>query len=363
MLTPGVCYCCKSALVPTSRGVLAAWRHVYAGNMRDIAFSWLARPGGRAIAGPTRVTRMAGRSTAARMTARRWPPARRPRAHRVAHGDSRRRADGRPLLCRHRRRRCGSRAQRVPTLGAPKPSHPQVAVDGTGRLFVAWDEVLERRAHAPLRSSPTSGDGGTLRFAPAPAAHRYPVAPLRRSSRSWHVLPRRPLRDGVRRRARRRPRQPRALGHVAAAHLRVRRRRTSRCARSAARRRSHGAPLRRSGTLRQVLRRSGARPVADADTRHRGADLTPGQAVADIGAGTGYFSVRLALSATPTVFAVDLEPTMVEHLTNRAKAEHLATCTRCRPRRRVPTFPSRSTSCSSSTPTITSAIARRIFQR
>jgi protein-L-isoaspartate O-methyltransferase len=40
--------------------------------------------------------------------------------------------------------------------------------------------------------------------------------------------------------------------------------------------------------------------------------LRPGQAVADIGAGTGYFSVRLAGSpATPTVYAVDIEPSMV----------------------------------------------------
>lgn len=52
--------------------------------------------------------------------------------------------------------------------------------------------------------------------------------------------------------------------------------------------------------------------------------LGPGQAVADIGAGTGYFSVRLARSsAKPTVYAVDLEPKMIEHLTARASAEHL----------------------------------------
>ena len=50
--------------------------------------------------------------------------------------------------------------------------------------------------------------------------------------------------------------------------------------------------------------------------------LKPGQKVADIGAGTGYFSMRLAASpATPTVFAVDIEPSMVAHLTKRATAE------------------------------------------
>ncbi len=56
--------------------------------------------------------------------------------------------------------------------------------------------------------------------------------------------------------------------------------------------------------------------------------LRPGQKVADIGAGTGYFSVRLArAAAAPKVFAVDLEPKMVEHLTKRAAAEGLKNIT------------------------------------
>jgi ubiquinone/menaquinone biosynthesis C-methylase UbiE len=52
--------------------------------------------------------------------------------------------------------------------------------------------------------------------------------------------------------------------------------------------------------------------------------LKPGMSVADIGAGTGYFSMRLAkTSADLTVFAVDIEPAMVTHLKNRAMSEHL----------------------------------------
>jgi cyclopropane fatty-acyl-phospholipid synthase-like methyltransferase len=44
-----------------------------------------------------------------------------------------------------------------------------------------------------------------------------------------------------------------------------------------------------------------------------------GQAVADIGAGTGYFSMRLAkLPAALTVYAVDIEPSMVQYLKDRA---------------------------------------------
>ena len=53
--------------------------------------------------------------------------------------------------------------------------------------------------------------------------------------------------------------------------------------------------------------------------------LRPGQIVADIGAGTGYFSTRLARAATrPMVFAVDIEPAMVGYLTKRAATEGLS---------------------------------------
>jgi SAM-dependent methyltransferase len=52
--------------------------------------------------------------------------------------------------------------------------------------------------------------------------------------------------------------------------------------------------------------------------------LQRGQAVADIGAGTGYFSSKLAKSpAAPTVDAVDIEPAMVAYLTARAAKEGL----------------------------------------
>ena len=52
--------------------------------------------------------------------------------------------------------------------------------------------------------------------------------------------------------------------------------------------------------------------------------LKPNAVAADIGAGTGYFSMRFA-RALPRgkVYAVDLEPDMVKHLAARAKREHL----------------------------------------
>jgi len=52
--------------------------------------------------------------------------------------------------------------------------------------------------------------------------------------------------------------------------------------------------------------------------------LKPGQIVADVGAGTGYFSVRLAKSAAaPKVYAADIEPSMVSYLRERAAKEGL----------------------------------------
>ena len=48
--------------------------------------------------------------------------------------------------------------------------------------------------------------------------------------------------------------------------------------------------------------------------------LKPDSVVADLGAGTGYFSMRLAhMTPKGKVYAVDLEPAMVKHLAERAK--------------------------------------------
>lgn len=56
--------------------------------------------------------------------------------------------------------------------------------------------------------------------------------------------------------------------------------------------------------------------------------LAPSASVADIGAGTGYFSVRLA-KAVPsgTVYAVDVEASMLDHIRKRAMAEHISNIT------------------------------------
>ena len=55
-ITGGVCYCCKTAIADAADGsIYLAWRHVYPGNFRDIAFT-LSHDGGKTFAPPVRVS-------------------------------------------------------------------------------------------------------------------------------------------------------------------------------------------------------------------------------------------------------------------------------------------------------------------
>ena len=58
-------------------------------------------------------------------------------------------------------------------------------------------------------------------------------------------------------------------------------------------------------------------------------DLKPGMVVADIGAGSGYYSTRIAKRVGPTgrVYATDIQPGMIEILERRIKNEGLANIT------------------------------------
>jgi len=58
-------------------------------------------------------------------------------------------------------------------------------------------------------------------------------------------------------------------------------------------------------------------------------ELKPGMVVADIGAGSGYYTSRMAKLVGPTgrVFATDIQPGMIEILTRRIQAEGLANAT------------------------------------
>jgi len=68
--------------------------------------------------------------------------------------------------------------------------------------------------------------------------------------------------------------------------------------------------------------------------------LKAGDSVADIGAGTGYFTVRLAKSpGAPKVIASDIEPNMVQHLQHRAMQEGLKNVVALRASAESPNLP------------------------
>lgn len=70
-------------------------------------------------------------------------------------------------------------------------------------------------------------------------------------------------------------------------------------------------------------------------------DLKPGMVVADIGAGSGYYTSRLSelVGATGRVYATDIQPGMIELLTRRIQAEGLANVTPVLGRMDEPTLP------------------------
>lgn len=152
-LVKGVCYCCKVAMAATpAGGIYAAWRHVYPGNIRDIAFI-SSSDGGLRFGAASRVSaddwHLAGcpddgpaMSVDDRGTAHLiWPTViggSQPEGA-LFYASS---ADGRSFAPR----------VRIPTLGSPRPMHPQVLAVSPDRIVVAWDEVMNGIRQAAVRS-------------------------------------------------------------------------------------------------------------------------------------------------------------------------------------------------------------------
>jgi hypothetical protein len=139
----GVCYCCKTALTTDDAGaVYAAWREVYQGNVRDIAFT-KSTDGGRTFAPPIRVSDdnwvldgcpENGPAIAVDSTKRIhivWPT--------LVPGAT---PNGPPTLgLFYAVSADGSRftpRQQIPTGGVPR--HPEIAMGSSGQIIVVWDE-------------------------------------------------------------------------------------------------------------------------------------------------------------------------------------------------------------------------------
>jgi hypothetical protein len=148
----GVCYCCKTALAIAPDGALyAAWRHVYPGNLRDMALT-VSRDGGKSFSAAARVSEdgwaingcpddgpamaVDGEGTVHLV----WP---------TVIGESS--PEGALFYASTRDGRTFTPRTRIPALGSPKPSHPQILVDSLRRVVVAWDEFVDGRRVAAIR--------------------------------------------------------------------------------------------------------------------------------------------------------------------------------------------------------------------
>ena len=162
-LVAGVCYCCKTALaVGAGQAVYAAWRHVYPGNIRDIAFI-ASRDGGRSFDAPIRVSEDIwaingcpddGPAIAVDQSGQvhlAWPT--------VVGGAN---PEGALFYASSRDGRTFTPRTRIPTLGSARPTHPQIVADRRGGITVAWDELLDGRRVAAARAVLTTGQGVTF---------------------------------------------------------------------------------------------------------------------------------------------------------------------------------------------------------
>jgi hypothetical protein len=179
-LTAGVCYCCKTAMAHGADGTIyIAWRHVYPGNMRDIAFT-VSRDGGQTFSAPVRVSEDHwsiagcpddGPSMTVDATGRVhvvWPTV-------VTASDGSMQKsifhsmtnDGQTFTPR----------VVIPHGEAIQHNHPQVAATGADAIMVVWDGYIGGAPHV-FRALGSLDDGGVMQFKKFdedPAPGNYPV--------------------------------------------------------------------------------------------------------------------------------------------------------------------------------------------
>ncbi len=181
-VTGGVCYCCKTAIVSGGADALyVAWRHVYPGNLRDIAFA-ASRDGGRTFSAPVRVSEDKWHLEGcpddgpAMVTDARgrihivWPTVVNENGGPVKVLFYASSADGKVF---------GPR-QRIPAFDsaqAAQANHPQLAIDGRGRLLATWDEMRSgtRRVMTALGTADAAGRVTFARGTALAEVGSYPV--------------------------------------------------------------------------------------------------------------------------------------------------------------------------------------------
>jgi hypothetical protein len=160
-ITGGVCYCCKTTLAAGSNGsIYAAWRQVYAGNIRDIAFT-MSSDGGRTFAPPIRVSEDGWVLDGCPENGPAMLVDRGQRVHVVwptlvgAAG-----SDDEALALFYAASRDGRQftpRQQLATEGVPR--HVQIAMAPGGALVVAWDEAANGTRHVAIARGTPDANG------------------------------------------------------------------------------------------------------------------------------------------------------------------------------------------------------------
>jgi hypothetical protein len=175
-ITRSVCYCCKTSLVTGADGAMyGVWRHVYPGDLRDMALT-VSRDGGRTFSSPVRVSEDGwefdgcpdnGPSVAVDASRRvhvAWPApldVKNPTAMSLFYATS---GDARRFTPR----------VRIPTEG--NAGHVQILSADDGRPLIAWDESASGgRTVRFARVAATAGGAVTFEPASSVGAGKYPA--------------------------------------------------------------------------------------------------------------------------------------------------------------------------------------------
>jgi hypothetical protein len=160
-VTGGVCYCCKTALVTTGDSIYAAWRHVYPGNLRDMAFS-MSRDGGRTFSAPLRVSEDKWALEGCPDDGPAMAVDRQNRIHIVwptlVAGST---AAAEPNIALfYAMSTDGTRftaREQIPTEGTPH--HPRIAIGADNALTIAWDELVSGARQVAIGRAAIDGEG------------------------------------------------------------------------------------------------------------------------------------------------------------------------------------------------------------
>ncbi len=178
-ITRSVCYCCKTSLIATGDGsVYGVWRHVYPGDLRDMALT-VSRDGGNTFGAPVRVSEDHwefdgcpdnGPSLAVDASRRvhvAWPTpadAKNPNMMALFYAMSR---DGKSFAPR----------VRIPTDGPA--GHVQIVTDDKGSLLLAWEEMANGGRTVKLaRGTPDVAGKVDFRLLGTPIVGKYPSIAL-----------------------------------------------------------------------------------------------------------------------------------------------------------------------------------------